>query len=406
MVSQTGEVIRLRPPRFSDFQDWRRIRLRDRALIEPFWASSSLSWEERHTQEHWVRECLHLRSSRRSLGFVIEVDGCFAGQIGLSGIDPVSRSAEMSIWMDSTAGGRVIGHIAGSMLMDHAFTVLGLHRITAPICVDNLAAARGADRIGFVREAIMKSSFAAGGRRKDHILFAMTADRVPDEGLAARWSDPTVPVVHTRQSVGRGLSPRCLVAGCRFVLGTTKRLARGRAALQVAPVTLGGLFLRPVRDLPRPPGRHGRRAGECLLEGAWQPTSPWAGWSGHAFGYHVEKDGAHLGTVGFGPLDLVRHDATMRVDAIGGHSHRALLPAAEWVLGRAFDVLGIERVQTGVDSCNAAAADFARELGLSREGRMHGITTRDRRLRDLDLWAAVAGSASVNDPQMHDRVST
>ncbi|MBX4169037.1 GNAT family N-acetyltransferase [Rhodococcus sp. DMU2021] len=400
-VARSGEVVRLRPPRFSDHREWRRIRLRDRAIIEPFWATSPLSWEARHTQDEWVQECLHLRSCRRSRGFVIEVDGRFAGQVNLFGIDHVSRSAELGIWMDSAVGGRVIGHLAISILMDHAFTALGLYRLTAPICVDNLPAARGADRLGFVREATMKKSFAAGGRRKNHILFAMTADRVPGEGLTAQWSDPSVPLVLPVCSVDRRISPRSLAIGCRYVLGTAKRLAPGRASLQAASAHVGGLILRPVHALSPPLLRRHCGEEDAVLEGMWQPSSPLAGWSGHAFGYRVEKDGRHLGTVGFEPIDLVRHDATLRVDATGDDSHRALLQAAGWLLDRAFGVLNIERVQTGVDSCNAVAAGFAKALGLTLEGRMRGITTRDERLRDLDLWAKVAdGSADSETPRL------
>jgi len=404
-VARSGEVVRLRAPRFSDHREWRRIRLRDRAIIEPFWASSPLSWEARHTQEEWVQECLHLRSSRRSRGFVIEVDGHFAGQVNLFGIDHARRSAELGIWMDSAVGGRVIGHLAVSILMDYAFTTLGLYRLTAPICVDNLPAARGADRMGFVREATMKKSFAAGGRRKDHILFAMTADRVPGGGLTARWSDPSTPVVLPVCSVDRRISPRSLTTGCRYVLGTAKRLAPGRTALQAAPAHVGGLILRPVHALSPPPLRRPRRDDEAVLEGVWQPSSPWAGWSGHAFGYRVEKAGRHLGTVDFEPIDLVRRDATLRVDATGDDNHPALLQAAEWLLDRAFGVLKIERVQTGVDSCNAVAAGFAKALGLTLEGRMRGITTPDDRLRDLDLWAKVADIHSDSETRRLDHAT-
>ncbi len=137
----------------------------------------------------------------------------------------------------------------------------------------------------------------------------------------------------------------------------------------------------------------------------WQPSSPWAGWSGHAFGYRVEKDGRHLGTVGFEPIDLVRHDATLRVDATGDDSHRALLQAAGWLLDRAFGVLNIERVQTGVDSCNAVAAGFAKALGLTLEGRMRGITTHDDRLRDLDLWAKVADGSADSETYKLDHAT-
>lgn len=401
-VSRTGQVVRLRPPRFSDFDEWRRIRLRDRAVIEPYWASSPLPWEARHTEGEWVQECLHLRACRQSSGFAVEVDGRFSGQVNLTGIDVVTRSAEMGIWMDSTWGKRGIGLLAASLLMDHAFTRMGLNRLTAPICVDNIPATRGAERIGFNREATMRASFDAGGRRKDHALYAMTADRVPEHGLAAMWSDPDAVVPEPEPSPHEPLSLGALATTCRFTLGSAKRLAPSRSALRSTHGVVGELILRPARLLHVPLPHRGTASG-CVLAGAWQRTSPLAEWSGHALGYSVEARGARVGAVGFELLDLVRHNATLRVESTDEGSHRAILPATVWLLDRAFGLLGMERVHTGVDPGNAAAVALAKALGLSCEGRMSGIGTRDGGLRDLDLWAIVADGIAVRERQEPDR---
>lgn len=388
--ARTGEMVRLRPPRFADFREWRRIRLRDRTHIEPYWASSSQSWDARHTEQEWVQECLQMRVSRSSLGLVIEVDGRFTGQIALYGIDVATRSAELGIWMDATLGRRGIGLLAASLLMDHAFTALGLSRLTAPICVDNIPATLGAERIGFVREATMRSSFDAGGRRKDHTLFAMTVDRVPDGGLAAMWSEPVLPEPEHEPTAHAIPSFGALTATCRFALGSVRRLTPSLPSGRSTTATVGELVLRPVRLLHLPGSLRGRTVCGCVLAGPWQRTSRLAEWSGHAFGYSVEDRGKLVGTVGLEALDVVRFNATLRVESAAVDPHLAILPAAGWLLERAFGLLGMKRVHTGVDPRNDSAVALVKALGLSFEGTMSGIGTPGGGQRDVGLWGIVA----------------
>ncbi|WP_246122036.1 GNAT family N-acetyltransferase [Pseudonocardia cypriaca] len=178
-VTAGGHVVVLRPPRFSDVEAWRSIRLRDRCLIEPFWLSSTLSWEERHSDRAWMEEVLSGRANARvgrSLSLVIEVDGAFAGQFNLERIDTGARSAEIGAWLDSTLAGRWIMRAAGQLLADHAFGSMGLRRITAPVCVDNVAAALAVRHFGMCREGTMASYLDVGGRRMPHDLWAITAD--------------------------------------------------------------------------------------------------------------------------------------------------------------------------------------------------------------------------------------
>jgi len=56
------------------------------------------------------------------------------------------------------------------------FGTLGLRRVTAPICVDNAAAAKRAERVGMRREGTMTSFLDVGGRRRDHDMWAITSD--------------------------------------------------------------------------------------------------------------------------------------------------------------------------------------------------------------------------------------
>ncbi len=171
--------VALRAPQLTDAAAWRFIRLRDRHLIEPFWGSSERSWAERHTEFAWVEEVLTARRNARmgrALSQVIEVDGRFAGQLNLERIDPWARSGEVSVWIDSTLTGREITLVAGHLFAEHVFGQMGLRRVTAPVCVDNAAAARQLQHFGMCREGTMASYLDVGGRRKDHDLWAITSE--------------------------------------------------------------------------------------------------------------------------------------------------------------------------------------------------------------------------------------
>lgn len=399
-VSRSGSVVRLRAPRFSDFEQWRRIRIRDRVVIEPFWVSSPLCWEERHTEKQWVRECLHLRRAHRTLGFAIQIDGQFAGQCTLTEIDFRAGSAEMGMWIDSSLGRLGFGVLAGSMVTDYAFGVLGLHRVTAPISIDNEPAARVAQRGGLVHEATMRSYFDAGGRRKDHNLWAVTADLTPADGFAAQWSTPGGEVPRdSRPPGGRVPSREAIAATARFVLGSVKGHARfGTADTGVVAVCGQSGRGRAVVLNPVPPRQLLRSRNGLWSTGGRFLAMPWSGIptppedirSGDTLAFGVDAAGTRIGFVGFESFDVVRGNATLRIESESPEPHGDLVPATVALLRHAFRVLGLHRIHTGVDPDDPAAAALVVAAGLEREGRMVGIGSGDGTFRALDLWSVVA----------------
>ncbi|QYB03080.1 GNAT family N-acetyltransferase [Rhodococcus sp. USK10] len=189
-VVVAGQEVALRSPRLSDAPAWREIRLRDQRLIEPYWVSSALSWPERHTEATWVDECLQSRKAARAgsaLPLVVEIDGRFAGQCNLERIDVRTKTAELGIWLDARVTGKGVCAGVGVLLAEYAISTLGLRRVTAPICVDNAAAAKRAERMGLRREGTMASFLDVGGRRRDHDLWAITPEMW---ALAPKTGDP------------------------------------------------------------------------------------------------------------------------------------------------------------------------------------------------------------------------
>ena len=172
-----GEPVILRPPRVSDASIWRAIRIADRSAIEPFWLTDDRGWDARHSERVWIQEWLWARSEAKAgriLRTVIEVGGRFAGQCDLW-IQPHDKRGELSIWVDSRLAGRGIGAAAGRLIVGYAFDELNLARVTAPIDVDNANSSRLVRRIGLVREGTMVSYLSVGGRRRDHDLWAVSA---------------------------------------------------------------------------------------------------------------------------------------------------------------------------------------------------------------------------------------
>ncbi|GAA1918154.1 hypothetical protein GCM10009737_19510 [Nocardioides lentus] len=345
-VAVGGRTVRLRPARFDDVAEWRRIRLRDEERIRPFWATTELDWEARHTEAVWVRELLRGAADARAgvaTSLAVEVDGRFAGQCALTDLDRWHHAGELGIWVDSTVAGRGVGQLATAMLTDYAFDHLGLARVTAPTCVHNVGSRRAAAHAGLRQEALMVSFMDVGGRRQDHELWAVLRD--PDRpssrvAHALRVHDgvePDRPLPVSPASLPRVplTSPTVARTVARYRAGRLRARLRGRAD-----------------DGPPPSAR----AGE--------------------------------GTVRLVAVDPYRRTARLLVDDAAAAAPAADLDAAlRAVLDAAFGPLGLCRVSavTGAGHDPRTVALVA--AGLRREGTMHDHRDLDGRRGEHDLWA-------------------
>lgn len=185
-VDVRGASVVVRSPRLTDAAQWREVRLRERSRIERWWSTSPVPWEERHTDAEWVSWVLHARRSARAgraMPTVIEIDGRLAGEMSLAWIDGHAGTAELGCWVDSRVVRAALAQVSAALVFEHAFTELGLHRISAPVAVRNRAALWAGKGFGLVNEGLMRSYLNVGGQRTDHYLLAMTADQRPPEGM-------------------------------------------------------------------------------------------------------------------------------------------------------------------------------------------------------------------------------
>lgn len=125
-----------------------------------------------------------LEGERGGVVLVIERDDTVIGDLVLFHLDADAGSAEIGWVLSPAASGRGLATEAVRALMDTAFDVYGLRRLTAQIDADNVRSAALAERLGMRREAHFVENEWFKGRWGDLLVYAVL-DR---EWAAARRS--------------------------------------------------------------------------------------------------------------------------------------------------------------------------------------------------------------------------
>jgi RimJ/RimL family protein N-acetyltransferase len=110
------------------------------------------------------------------LDLAVVVSGACVGEVVLNELDPHNASCAFRI---SLAGphvyGRGYGTEATRLVLDHAFTTVGLHRVELEVHAFNQRAQRVYQRLGFVVEGVRREALCWDGRRHDTIVMGLLA---------------------------------------------------------------------------------------------------------------------------------------------------------------------------------------------------------------------------------------
>ena len=130
-------------------------------------------------QEQWYERAI--LGSKTSIIFAIFEQGTGrpVGQSGLYGIDYRNRTAEFAIAIgEPTARGKGYGTEATQLMLDYAFTALGLHNVMLRVFSFNIAGIR----------TYIRAGYKEFGRRRECYLMGSTAwDVIYMECLASEW---------------------------------------------------------------------------------------------------------------------------------------------------------------------------------------------------------------------------
>lgn len=179
MVLSHGRVT-VRPIRRRDAAAWRSVRSRNGEWLRRWEATLPPgSNPAPPTFTGMVREA-H-RQARRGVGlpFVTTYDRRLVGQVTVTGITWGSaRWAQIGYWVDRTVAGRGITPTAVALVVDHCFSVVGLHRIEVAVRPENTASIRVVEKLGFRREGEAPRYLHIDGGWRDHLLFALTVEEI------------------------------------------------------------------------------------------------------------------------------------------------------------------------------------------------------------------------------------
>jgi len=191
-----GRRVALRPLRASDFDAWRAVRQRS--------ASWLLKWEPKlpagQPDPTRSASAFAARCSARQrewqlgsgYGFGIFVEGRFAGEINLSGLQRGPfQNAYVGYWIGEEFAGEGYVPEALVVLARFGFEDLGLHRLQVAIIPRNYNSRRVVEKLGLREEGVAERYLEINGVWEDHVRYAITAEEWGQRGeqILKEWID-------------------------------------------------------------------------------------------------------------------------------------------------------------------------------------------------------------------------
>lgn len=171
--------VRLRPPEFEDFLEWRALREASRRHLtawEPDWRAEDVTMKAFRARVRAYRRDMR-RGSTLPLLVFRRSDGAMIGGVTVSNIRlGASRSATIGYWVGKPYIRNGYARAAISAVLDHGFAILGLNRFEAACQPENIASRTLLDAVGFAQEGMARDYLFINGEWRDHLLYAITAN--------------------------------------------------------------------------------------------------------------------------------------------------------------------------------------------------------------------------------------
>jgi ribosomal-protein-alanine N-acetyltransferase len=186
-----GEGVRLRPPRASDYAEWRELRAISRAFLQPW----EPTWPADDLSRAAFRRRLLAYARDREAGvaypfFVIRAsDEALTGGITLSNVRRgVAQMGSVGYWCGRPYARQGLTLGAVKALVEFSFRTLSLHRLEAACIPENAPSRDLLRKAGFVEEGFAQAYLKINGAWRDHVLFGLVSPikgrEGPDEGVS------------------------------------------------------------------------------------------------------------------------------------------------------------------------------------------------------------------------------
>lgn len=133
-------------------------------------------------EEQWLKDALLNDNSNIRLAICIKESNIHIGNVNLTSVNWINRSAEYSIMIgDKNQWGEGYAHEASVLILRHAFYEMNLNRVFLTVREDNQRAIRLYNKIGFVREGVLRESVYKNGKYVNMIIMSLLKDEFRGE---------------------------------------------------------------------------------------------------------------------------------------------------------------------------------------------------------------------------------
>ena len=173
-----GEVS-VRPYRASDTDDLFAAATESIADVAP-WLAWCHPGYERWESEEWVQGQPDRWTSGIAYDFAVRANDRFVGGCGLNLLQAQNRMANLGYWVRSTAQGRGVATAAARLVAAFGLRELGLERIEIVVAVANRASLRVAEKMGALREGILRRRLLIRDVSHDAVMFSLVSGEFVD----------------------------------------------------------------------------------------------------------------------------------------------------------------------------------------------------------------------------------
>jgi [ribosomal protein S5]-alanine N-acetyltransferase len=184
--------VKLRIAKMRDSKALEKLILGNRAWLRP-WEATNPGAPNSFDVRSQLRGLIRQLDDESGMPFVIEVDGVVQGQLNVANILYGSvSSAVIGYWVSPEVAGRGVAPTSVALVTDYLMNQVGLHRVEIDVRPENTASLRVIEKLGFRYEGIKQRYIHINGDWRDHYIFALTQEEVPD-GILNRFLRKQVP---------------------------------------------------------------------------------------------------------------------------------------------------------------------------------------------------------------------
>jgi RimJ/RimL family protein N-acetyltransferase len=138
------------------------------------WCHANYSLQE---TQNFIGKQIELWNAGEEYGFTIRNNvGAFAGLCGLNQFNRIHHFANLGYWLRQSSLGNGYATAATRMVASFGLRELKLRRVEILVAVDNYRSQQVAERVGAVREGILRQRLWIHDRAHDAVCYSVVAD--------------------------------------------------------------------------------------------------------------------------------------------------------------------------------------------------------------------------------------